>query len=874
MKPERWQQVANLYHAALERNAGERASFLRESCGGDEELRREVESLLAYEDQAENFIESPALEVAARMIAERQDQTVSAGQMINQYQIISRLGAGGMGEVYLAEDTRLQRRVALKFLPSLGTQDEAHLRRFELEARAIAALSHPNVCTIHEVIETGEGRHCIVMEYVEGVTLRERMSGGHIELGEALEVTIQVASALALAHTAGIVHRDIKPENIMLRQDGYVKILDFGLAKLTERKSELTDTEAETQIIELKTTPGMVLGTVAYMSPEQARGLPVDGRTDVWSLGVVLYEMVTGQRPFAAATPTDLIISIVGQEPEPLDKLAPSAPTQLGRIVSKALAKDREGRYHTAGDLLVKLKDLRREVELEVDAAVASGSVRTPTRDVDITPSRLLPRSLTPGRLAILATLAGALILGGFILARYFRQRSTPAISTEIKSLAVLPMVNLSGDPSEDYFADGMTDTLIAGLAKVGSLRVTSRTSVMQFKGSQKPLKEIARELNVDAIVEGSVQRFGDQVRINVQLIHAATDQHLLTQTYDRELRDILTLQNEVARAVTQKIQIKLTPKDQVRLARAVPINPAAYDDFLRGRFYLSRQTKADNEKAIEFLSRAVNTDPNFAAAQAELAQACVWRLFLFTPDEKQWEEKAFVAVEKALSLDPDLPAAHLARGRLLWTPANHFPHDRAIQEYHRALDLDPSLDEARNQLALVYSHVGLLDEALQELEKAIAVNPSNSLARFRVGEIYFFQGKHEQALTALRNVPADVNPALIGHQIVFALFNLGRKEEAATTLDQFLKDYPEDNRGLFTSLQAVMAASAGQNRVSEDKIKLAIERGKGFGHFHHTAYHIACAYALMKNSDQAIKWLEQAANDGFPCVPLFERDA
>ncbi|HEX3227798.1 MAG TPA: tetratricopeptide repeat protein, partial [Pyrinomonadaceae bacterium] len=611
-----------------------------------------------------------------------------------------------------------------------------------------------------------------------------------------------------------------------------------------------------------------------------------DSRTDVWSLGVVLYEMVTGQRPFAAPTPTDLIISIVGREPEPLDQLVPSAPTQLAQIVSKALAKDRDGRYHTADDLLVNLKDLRREVELEADASNAETRPRGPQPgsppgvgrsgrvQTAISNRKVISSRLRPGRLAMLATLLGALILGGLMLARYIRQPSTPAVPGEIKSLAVLPMVNLSGDPSEDYFADGMTDTLIAGLAKVGSLRVTSRTSVMQFKGSKKPLKEIARELNVDAIVEGSVQRFGDQVRINVQLIHAATDQHLLTQTYDREMRDILTLQNEVARAVTQKIQIKLTPQDQVRLARAVPINPAAYDDFLRGRFYLSRQTKADNEKAIESLSRAVNTDPNFAAAQAELAQACVWRLFLFTPDEKQWEEKAFVAVEKALSLDPDLPAAHLARGRLLWTPANHFPHDKAIQEYRHALDLDPSLDEARNQLALVYSHVGLLDEALQELEKAIAVNPGNALARFRLGEIYFFQGKNEQALTALRNVSPEVNPALIGHQIVFALFNLGRKEEASTTLDQFLKDYPEDNRGLFTSLQAVLAASAGQNRLSEDKIKLAIERGKGFGHFHHTAYHIACAYALMKNSDQAIKWLEQSANDGFPCFPLFERDA
>jgi serine/threonine-protein kinase len=460
--------------------------------------------------------------------------------MINQYQIIKRLGAGGMAEVYLAEDTRLQRRVALKFLPSIGTQDEEHLRRFELEARAIAALSHPNVCTIHEVIETGEGRHCIVMEYVEGVTLRERMAGGEIETSEALEVAIQVASALALAHTAGIVHRDIKPENIMLRHDGYVKILDFGLAKLTERKSERADSEAKTQIIELKTTPGMVLGTVAYMSPEQARGLPVDSRTDVWSLGVVLYEMVTGQRPFAAPTPTDLIISIVGREPEPLQQLAPSAPAQLASIVSKALAKDREGRYHTADDLLVNLKDLRREVELETDASpyerpTANAETRPRVRRSGRVQAAVSDRAYfipLPARPSGNSgnTRGGAhsgRIHFGSILSAAF----DAGHSTEIKSLAVLPMVNLSGDPGEDYFADGMTDTLIAGLAKVGSLRVTSRTSVMQFKGSQKPLKEIARELNVDAIVEGSVQRFGDQVRINVQLIHAATDQHLLTQT-------------------------------------------------------------------------------------------------------------------------------------------------------------------------------------------------------------------------------------------------------------------------------------------------------------------------------------------------------
>jgi tetratricopeptide (TPR) repeat protein len=360
---------------------------------------------------------------------------------------------------------------------------------------------------------------------------------------------------------------------------------------------------------------------------------------------------------------------------------------------------------------------------------------------------------------------------------------------------------------------------------------------------------------------------------VNVQLVDPASDSQLWSHTYDQELRDILSLQNEVAQSVTQAIRIKLSPQEQVRLTQARPVNPEAYDYFLRGRFYLGRQTKADNQTAIEMLERATAADSNFAAAHAELAQACVWRFFLFTPDEKQWEEKAFVAVEKALALDPDLGEAHLARGRLLWTPSNHFPHDKVIQEYRRALSLNPGLDEARNQLALVYGHVGLLDESLQEVEKALATNPGNKLARFREGEMLLFQGKHEEALTALRNVPEEVNPALIGHQIVLALFNLGRKDEATATLEQFLRDYPDDNRGLYTSLQAMMAASAGQERIMEEKIQSAIDKGKGFGHFHHTAYHIACAYALMNKPEAAIKWLETAAEGGFPCYPLFAKD-
>ena len=867
---EKWRQVERLYHLTLEKDANERSAFLDQACAGDEILRREVESLLAYESHAENFIESPALEVAARIMVDEYPEKIGVGNRFNQYQIISRLGAGGMGEVYLAEDTRLRRKVALKFLPVVLTKDKAHLRRFEIEARAVAALSHPNVCTIHEVIQTKDNRNCIVMEYVEGMTLRERMANGRISVNDALEIAAQIASALSSAHAAGIVHRDIKPENVMLRRDGYVKVLDFGLAKLAGTRSGPVSNEAETRTIELKTSPGVLMGTVGYMSPEQARGLQVDASTDVWSLGVVLYELVTGRKPFEGATPTDVIISIAEREPDGLAKSVPEA-IPLQQIVTKALAKERKERYPTAEEMLVDLKRLKRE--LQVGADLERYKAASPTHDTEADGFRLFPNGLTRSRTIMMGLAAVVAITLVSVLWFYRQSRAPSTPATGKKSLAVLPMNNLSGDQSQDYFAEGMTETLIAGLAKVTALRVTSRTSVMQFKGSHKPLNQIARELSVDAIVEGSIQRSGDKIRVNVRLIDASTEQHLWNETYDRDLGDVLTLQNDVARAVTQAIQIKLTPQEQVRLAQAHRISPAAYDDFLRGRYYLNRQTKADNGAAIEALNRAVISDPNFAAGWAELAQAYVWKLFLFAPDEKDLQEKAFVAVERAIALDPDLPEAYLARGRLLWTPSNHFPHDKAIQEYRRALALNPSLDEARNQLALVLSHIGLLDEALAESEQALVTNPANNLARFRVGEILLFQGKDEQALNALRSIPLEVNPALVGHQIVLALFNLGRKEEAAATLERSLKDYPEDNRGLFTSLQAILAASNGQQQLAEEKIKLAIERGKGFGHFHHTAYHIVCAYAIMNKVEEAIRFLELAANGGFPCYVLFERD-
>lgn len=471
----------------------------------------------------------------------------------------------------------------------------------------------------------------------------------------------------------------------------------------------------------------------------------------------------------------------------------------------------------------------------------------------------------------VAAGIIAALLAAGNITGYWsFTSARRPAT---IRTLAVLPVTNLSGDPAQEYFADGITDSLISGLARINNLRVISRTSVMQYKSGQKTVREIAADLGADAVIEGAVQRSENRFKINIQLIDARDERHLWSATYESPLGEILGVQDEIARSVTKVVRGSLSKQDEEKFSHPTQVEPKAYDLFLRGRYYLEHQTKADNELAISLLQEAVAADPNFAPAYSTLGQACIWRLFLFAPNEKQWEEAAYVAIEKAIALDPNLADAHLARGRLLWTPANHFPHDRAIQEYRRAIDLNPNLDEARNQLALVYNHVGLLDESLKQLEEAVRINPGNSLARYRIGETILFQGRYEDALTYLRGVPPETNPALIGHQIAWALFNLGRKREAYEVLDDFSKRFPEDHGGLFASMRAVIEAADGNRSEAERAIAVAIEKGRGYGHFHHTAYHIACAYALLNRPDEAVNWLEDAANNGFLNYPMYAQD-
>src|SRR3989449_4152079 len=525
MNPERYHRIQALLQSALEREPDERGSFLNEACAGDESLRRQVESLLESYEQAGSFLESPAAQVGAPLVTGARAK-LAAGDAVGPYTILSRIGSGGMAEVYLAQDSRLGRNIALKLLSVSFTNDTERVRRFRQEAAAASALNHPNILTIYEVGQT-DSAHFIATEFIEGETLRQRLTRAQIPLTEALDITIQIASALSAAHAAGIIHRDIKPENIMIRRDGYVKVLDFGIAKLTEKTNEGQDTnpEAATRIL-LNTSPGMIMGTVSYMSPEQSRGLTVDARTDIWSLGVVLYEMVEGRVPFAGATMSHMIVSILDKEPAPLMQ-HPGAPgRELERVVIKALAKNREQRYQKVSEMLIDLRHMKQEMEFEEklrrsgqSSAEMIGGSCGETVLVNSKPAESSsPKLATP---------------------RSKRKRKTKAID----SLAVLPFINASADPETEYLSDGITESIINNLSQLSQLRVMARSTVFRYIGRESDPREVGQELGVRAVLLGRVVQLGDRLSIRAELVDVADGAQLWGAQYKRTLSDILELQ-------------------------------------------------------------------------------------------------------------------------------------------------------------------------------------------------------------------------------------------------------------------------------------------------------------------------------------------
>ena len=654
MKAARWKKVFDLFQSTVERAPEERAAFLDEACHGDEAMRREVESLLTSHERAENFIEVPAFEVAPELVtADTAGPLV--GKLIGHYRIESLIGIGGMGEVYLARDERLGRKAALKFLPPSLTTDETQLGRFKNEARTASALNHPNILTVYEIGAEGNLQF-IATEFIEGVTVRDALASGRMSAQRALEIAVQVASALAAAHDAGVVHRDIKPENIMLRPDGYVKVLDFGIAKLTEQRQASNDHRVETTAL-LQTRPGLVLGTAHYMSPEQARGQKVDARSDIWSLGVVLYEMVAGCPPFRGETPSDCIAAILTADPAPVSSISPDLPARLESILLKALRKNSDERYQTVKEMLADSRTLKSE--LEADSSLPQTKARAES----------IVSKIKHRKRGLLLTMAAALLAAAAV-ASYFFFGATARLADE-KSIAVLPFENLSEEKSNAYFADGIQDEILTRLSKIADLKVISRTSTQRYKKTHQNLSEIAKQLGVANLLEGSVQKTNDQVRVSVQLIRAANDSHLWAETFDRKLTDIFSVESEVAKAIADQLRAKLTGQEEQVIAARPTNNPEAYDAYLHGLAYTLRTGNSPGNTlgAQKYLKEAVRLDPKFALAWALLSyvDALGYLTLSLQPTDALREETGHAA-DTALTLQPNLGEAILARD-IITTP-------------------------------------------------------------------------------------------------------------------------------------------------------------------------------------------------------------
>jgi TolB-like protein/Tfp pilus assembly protein PilF len=746
-----------------------------------------------------------------------------------------------MGEVYRAHDPRLARDVAVKVLPLHLARDPDSRARLDREARAVAALSHPNILAIYDV-GTHEGANYVVTELLEGETLRSRLDRSPLPWRKAAEIGAAIADGVAAAHARNIIHRDLKPANVFLTSDGRVKILDFGLARVGPAEPVGSGSEAATE-----TMAGAILGTVGYMSPEQARGERAGTSSDLFSLGCVLYEMVTGRAPFARPTAVQTLNAILESDPPSVVESGKEAPPELNRLISRCLEKDPARRVESARDLGFALRDL----------------------DTRAAPSGARPRrSILRYAAAALGVLALAVIAVGPLRERFLG--TTPP--ARIESLAVLPLENLSGDPEQDYFTDGITEALITDLGKIRSLRVIARSSVMQYKGTSAPLNEVARELGAQALVAGSVMRSGDRVRVAAQLIDPETGRHVWSESYERELRDVLALQRQVAQAIAAELRAKLTPEEQARFTKSRPVDPEAYELLLRARYLGTRTTDEDSREAIALLERAIAIDPGFAPLHAVLAAAYVSRLNFLMPEEaRQLEQKAYAATEKALSLDPEIAEAYLARGNLLWTPSYRYAHERAVQEYRRALSLNPNLDRAHEGLARVFAHLGFFEDALQHSAKALEINPSNALATSNRGEALLWMGKDEEALAALSSVPRSAVPEVVEAHVAWALYRLGRREEALAHLRQASRDYPDDASGVLAGAEAMLLADSDPRTAVE--LIGRVEKRKAVGPYHHAAHFAGCAYAQMGRADQAVRWLRECAETGFPCYPMFAHD-
>jgi serine/threonine protein kinase/tetratricopeptide (TPR) repeat protein len=780
--------------------------------------------------------------------------TIDAGTKLGRYEIRSKIGEGGMGEVYLAEDTKLDRKVALKILPAEVASHRDRMERFVREAKAAAALNHPNIAHIYEIDEA-DGVHFIAMELVEGETLDGSINGKPLQLKEALAIATQIAEGLSEAHGHGIIHRDIKPGNIIIAARGPVKVMDFGLAKVIEAR-EAINPEAETK--NLLTSPGAIIGTMPYMSPEQVKGERLDARTDIFSFGVVLYETLTGQQPFVAESGAATISAILTKEPLPLAQYLAECPEELQRIVRKCLEKDREQRYQTMRDVALDLDSCRREHE-SARASASQGERITGGVAVTAAAFHASKHNFLFSRRALMASALLALLVAVALTYIFVFRSATTARPPVIRSLAVLPLENLSGDPAQDYFADGMTEALISNLAQISALKVISRTSVMQYKSARRPpLPQIAKELGVDGVIEGSVQRSGDQVRINAQLIYAPTDNHLWARSYDRDLRNILSLESEVAQAIAREIQVKLTPMEESRLTSARTVNPAAHEAYLRGHYnYLQGRdnfpapaAQEQLHQAIDYFQQAIQIDPNYAPAYSGLAGCeqwlASWTAFGVPGNRVELFEASRGHALRAIQLDDSLAEAHGALAWILYVYDWKFSDSQ--KEYRRAIELNPGQAYPGYYYTLVA--LGRLDEAKAEAERAMQLDPLTLAHKTAAAGIYNCAGQYDRAASL-----GALGEKATGHlQFAIARIQQGATEEGIAELRSIVEFTKGDP--FFVSFLVWAYDKSGRRT---EAVRL-LEEAKARSHGQPVrAESMGMLYAAVGDKDHAFEWLQRA---------------
>jgi len=705
------------------------------------------------------------------------------GQTISHYKILEKLGGGGMGVVYKAEDTKLKRTVALKFLPPDLTRDDDAKERFVHEAQAASALDHNNICTIHEIDETEDGQIFICMAYYEGETLKKRVTSDQLSVNSVIDIAIQIAQGLAKAHEHGITHRDIKPANVMITKDGVVKIVDFGLAKLAGQKG-LTKT-------------GTTMGTVAYMSPEQAQGIDTDHRTDVWSLGVVLYEMLTGQLPFRAEYEQAVIYSILNEDAKPMADLRTEVPMELERIVSKAMAKSPDERYQRVDEMLAMLRALSKKLE--------AGQVTT----TEITPA----------------------------------------------SIAVLPFVDMSPQKDQEYFCDGMAEELIDALTKLEGLRVVSRTSAFQFKGQAYDIRKIGEKLNVSHVLEGSVRKAGNKLRITAQLINVEDGYHLWSEKYDRELEDIFAIQDNIARTIVNTLKIKLVGEPETPLIKRYTENLEAYNLYLKGRYFWNKRHQGGLQQAMQYFNQALEKDPTYALAYVGLADCfIILGFYTYLPPNEAFP-KAKALAQKALEIDDMLAEAHTSLGFVKW--AYDWDWLEAEKELQRALDLNPSYATGHWWYSLFLMTMGRTEESLAEIKKALELDPLSLVINSTAAYMFYFARQYDRAINQChKSLQMEPN---FGIAHIFLGWAYEQKSMYEEAIAAFRKGAALLGGGPFNALLARTYALSGRIDETHELLKelneLPKERYVG-------AYQMAMIYMALDEKDQVFDRLQMAYNE------------